>query len=125
MQSLDGELGQLYAQALLAIARVDREIGPEEASRVRELVAKRSPVEIDVEASFFHKVTPEELAAAASAIDRRELGRALVADGVSLATADGDLNSMEGHAILRFAHALGCTVEDIGAITHELDEWLH
>jgi len=126
MEPLNDQVGQAYAQALLAIARVDREVNPEEAHRVRELVASRSPVAVDFEASFFERLTPEALAAAAKAgnVAARELGLALVADGVALATADGDLNSVEAHAILRFAHALGCTSADIGAVTHELDEWL-
>ena len=42
MDSLPAELGQAYAQALLAIARVDREIQPEEAARVRELVSSHT-----------------------------------------------------------------------------------
>jgi hypothetical protein len=125
MDSLPAELGQVYAQALLAIARVDREVQPEEAARVRELVARRSTVEVDFEASFFGKLAPEKLgeAAKAAGVDPVQLGRALVADGVELATTDGDLNSVEAHAILRYARAL-CSDGDIGAVTHELDEWL-
>jgi tellurite resistance protein len=127
MEPLNAELGQIYAQALVAIARVDGEIGGEEGARLRELVAKRSTVEIDYEASFFEKVTPDSLAAAVRrdpSVPPRELGRALVSDAIALATADGDLNSVEAHAILRYARALGCTDEDVGAETRELDEWL-
>jgi tellurite resistance protein len=129
MEPLDGKLGQAYAQALLAIARVDGEITPEEAARVRELVARRSPVQIDFEASFFDKQTPETLAEAVTRagpaiVAPRDLGRALVSDAVALATADGDLNGAEAHAILRFARALGCTAEDVARETRQLDPWL-
>ena len=55
MDRLDDELGQLYGQALLAIAKVDGEIGPEEGAKLRELVAARTNVEVDFEAGFFHK----------------------------------------------------------------------
>ncbi len=126
MEALNEQVGQAYAQALLAIARVDREVSPEESSRVRELVASRTPVTVDFEASFFEKMTPEKLAAAALEfkVDGRALGRMLVADGVMLATSDGDLNSVEAQIILRFARALGCTDLDVGAETKQLDEWL-
>lgn len=129
MEPLEPRLGQAYAQALLAIARMDGEITPEEAARVRELVARRSTVEIDFEASFFDKQTPETLAdtvmrAGPAVVQPRQLGRALVSDAVVLATADGDLNGVEAHAILRFARALGCTAEDVAQETRQLDEWL-
>lgn len=122
---LSDQVGQAYAQALLAIARVDREVSPEESSRVRELVAARSSVAIDFEASFFEKMTPEVLARAVPEADRLAVARLLIADGVRLATIDGDLNSAEAHSILRFAHALGCTDMDITGVTRELDEFLN
>ena len=122
---MDDQVGQAYAQALLAIARVDREVSPEESSRVCELVASRSSVAIDFEASFFEKMTPETLArtVAAAKADGIAIAHMLIVDGIRLATTDGDLNSAEGHAILRFAHALGCTDLDITDVTRELDEF--
>ncbi len=127
MDPLNEQLGQAYAQALLTIARVDREVSPEESSRVRELVAMRSPVAVDFEASFFEKMTPEGLVKVVreAAADGREVGKMLLADGVKLATTDGDLNSVEAHSILRFARALGCSDVDIGGVTNELDEFLN
>lgn len=122
---MDDQLAQAYAQALLAIARVDREVSPEESSRVRELVAARSKIEIDFEASFFEKMTPEGLAKAANLANKLEVARMLIADAVALATTDGDLNSAEAHAILRFARALGATDVHITGVTRELDEYLN
>lgn len=122
---MDDQLGQAYAQALLAIARVDREVSPEESARVRELVASRSSVVVDFEASFFEKMTPEGLVKAVGSGDRLGVARMLLADAVALATTDGDLNSTEAHAILRFARALGCTDIDITGVTRELDEYLN
>jgi len=124
---LDGELAQLYAQGLIVVARIDGEITPEEGALLRTLVGNHSSAEIDYEQSFFHKLTAEELAAAvrATKVDSRELGRAFVSDASALSLVDGDLNGGEAQAILRFAHALGCTSEDIRAATNELDAWLH
>ena len=126
MDVLNDEIGQLYAGALIAIARVDGEIGPEEGAHLRELVAKRTGVAIDYEASFFHKVRPEELYAAAvkAGLAPRELGKALAGDAVALSAADGDLNSHEAQEILRYLRALGCTSEDVASVTRDLDEWL-
>jgi tellurite resistance protein len=126
MQEIPGfdAVAQLFAGALEAVARVDGEITPEESARMRDLVARRTSADIDYEAMFFEKITPEKLAAGAGSVDRRALGRALVADAVVLATADGDLNGAEAQAILRYARALGCTRDDVAAETRELDEWL-
>jgi tellurite resistance protein len=126
MEPLNDEIGQLYAGALIAIARVDGEIGPEESAHLRDLVGKRTSVAIDYEASFFHKTRPEELAAAAKtgSVSGRELGKALAGDAVALAIADGDLNGKEAQEIIRFLRALGCTGSDVVAVTRELDEWL-
>lgn len=124
---MDDSMGQAYAQALLAIARVDREVSPEESARVRELVAERSPVAVDFEASFFEKMTPEALRKAVedSKADGKAIAAQLIVDGIRLATTDGDLNSVEAHAILRFARALGYSDIDITGVTHELDEYLN
>lgn len=126
MDALDDKLGQVYAGALIAIARVDSEINPEESSLLRNLVANRSKVTVDFEETFFHKITPEELAAAVRTANAsaRDVGRAFVQDAVALSTADGDLNGREGEQIIRFARALGLTRADVTASTNELDEWL-
>lgn len=124
MDGIDGEVAQLYAGALQAIARVDHEITPEEGARLRALVEARTAAEIDYEESWFTKVTPERLAAAVPAAAARAIGLALVSDAVALATADGDLRGVEAQAILRYARALGCSAADVAAATRLLDEWL-
>jgi uncharacterized tellurite resistance protein B-like protein len=122
---MDGAVAQLYAGALEAIARVDGEVNPEESARMRELVAARTTAQIDYEALFFDKVTVEKLGAGVPRELARAVGRALVADAVVLATADGDLNGAEAQAILRYARVLGCTNTDIADATDQLGEWLH
>src|SRR5207244_10612053 len=42
MDALDDKLGQVYAGALIAIARVDSEIGPEASAQIRQRVATPS-----------------------------------------------------------------------------------
>lgn len=122
---LDGDVAQLYAGALEAIARVDGEVTPEEGGRMRDLIGKRTQAVIDYEALFFEKTTPDKLAGKVPAADRRMVGRALAADAVELATVDGDLNGSEAQAIMRFLRALGCTPADVAAETNQLNEWLH
>jgi tellurite resistance protein len=125
---LDVALAQVYAQGLIAVARVDGEIGPEEGALLRKLVSERASgeIEIDHEASFFHKVTADDLAAAfrTAGVDTHEVGRAFTSDAVQLALVDGDLNGGEAQSILRYARALGCTDDDIRKATRELDGYL-
>jgi len=130
--SFDDELGTLYARALVAIARADGEIGPEEGLRLHELIEARSIPAVDPELVLFDPATPEALRYAAlqrdpyrsESVAPRALGQALLVDGLELAAVDGEVNSREALLILRFARALSCTAEDIRAATHELDEWL-
>lgn len=130
---LDDALAELYVEALAAIARADREIHPEEANRLAQVIAARSRVPVDAEALFFAAITPEALANAvhgrdgyrtAATSDAREIGRALIADALEVALVDGDLNAKEGRAILRYARALGMNSVDVQSVTDQLDEWL-
>jgi uncharacterized tellurite resistance protein B-like protein len=123
---LTDDVAKLFAGALHAIARADAEIEPAESLRLQALVKARSDVEIDAEMLFFDPTTPESFAAALRKLgaDAKAVGLALVADAVALATADGDLNSKEARAILRFARAAGCTAEGVHGVTDQLDEWL-
>ena len=123
---LTDEIAKLFAGALHAIARADGEIETTESVRLQSLVAARSNVEIDAEMLFFEQTTPESFGAGLRkhAADANAVGLALVEDAVALATADGDLNSKEARAILRFARAAGCTAEGVHGVTGELDEWL-
>lgn len=130
---LDDALVTLYVEALAAIARADREINPEEATRLQQVIARRSNAPIDPEALFFAVVKPDVLAAAVVGRDGyrspaganpREVGEALIADGVEVATVDGDLNAKEGRTILRYARALGLNSVDVQTVTDQLDAWL-
>lgn len=130
---LDDALVAVYVEALAAIARADREINPEEAARLSQVIAARSRQPVDPEALFFAAVTPEALAAAVTGRNSyrdsgtssaREIGRALVADALEVAEVDGDINAQEGRTILRYARALGLNSVDVQQITPQLDAWL-
>lgn len=130
---LDDTLVTVYVEALAAIARADREVNPEEAARLSQVIAARSRQPVDPEVLFFAAVTPEQLAAAvmgrnsyrdAGSSDAREIARALVSDALEVALVDGDLNAQEGRTILRYARALGLNSVDVQQITDQLDEWL-
>lgn len=124
--TLDDETATLYAGALHAIARADGEVHPMESALLQKLVAAHSAIEVDPEMLFFDPVTAESFAAALRKrrANLREIGLALASDAVALSNADGDLNGQEAHAILRFLRALGCTAQEVHAVTDELDEWI-
>lgn len=128
---LNDELAAQYLGALIAIARTDGEISPEETTHLHAIAASRCKVPVDDELLFFSKVTPEALAAAIpggaehrAGAAGRDLGCALLADAIELATSDGDLNGREATAILRYIRALGCTDDVVRAQTPLLEEWL-
>lgn len=130
---LDDALVFVYVEALAAIARADREVNPEEAARLSQVIAARSRQPVDAEALFFASVTPDQLAAAvvgrngyrdSGTSNAREIGRALISDALEVALVDGDLNAQEGRTILRYARALGLNSVDVQQITPQLDAWL-
>jgi tellurite resistance protein len=128
---LSDDLAAQYLGALIAIARTDGEITPEESTRLHAIAARRSRVPVDDELLFFSQVTPEAIAAAAASggehrggVAAREVGIALLLDAIELATSDGDLNGREATAILRYVRALGCTDDVVRAHTPLLEEWL-
>jgi len=131
--ALGDELALLYAGALVAIARADGEIGFEEGLQLRRIVSRRAAV--DPEAMLFVEVSAARLAAVVghgngapfrhgAAAAPRQLATALVHDAVEVALADGDLNDAEVHAILAFTTALGCSPEDVVAISPRLAAYL-
>jgi uncharacterized tellurite resistance protein B-like protein len=130
---LDDALVTLYVEALAAVARADREINPEEATRLQQVIARRSNAPIDPEALFFAVVRPDVLASAVTGRDAyrgpaganpRDVATALIEDALEIATVDGDLNANEGRTILRYAKALGMNSVDVQTVTDQLDAWL-
>jgi hypothetical protein len=131
---LDEELAQLYAAALYTISRADDgAVDRDENTGLRTVIEQRWQLALDPEALFFTTVTPESFATAVSVRDpfrgsaageRRQIARALIADAVTLSTLSGGLDDRKAHAILRFAHALGCSSDEILAASPRLAEWI-
>jgi len=131
--ALDDELARLYAAALYAILRADGEIDRDESEGLRRVVEQRWQMAIDPEVLFFTTVTSDSFAAAVRARDPfrasattapRLIGRALLEDSVALSIAAGGLNEPQVHAMMRYAHALGCTRDDILAASARLEQWM-
>lgn len=131
--ALDDELARLYAAALYAILRADGEIDRDESEGLRRVVQQRWQIAVDPEVLFFTTVTSDSFAAAVGARDPfrasataapRMIGRALLEDSVALSIAAGGLDERQVHAMLRYAHALGCTRDDILAASARLEQWM-
>lgn len=125
--TLSGVLAQAYAGALHAVALSDGDLEASESASFDDLVARRCGSEVDREALFFDKVTPESFAAAVrkhAGDQATAIGKALIGDAVELAIVDSDLRGNEAHAILRFARSLQLTQSDVASVTGLLNEWI-
>lgn len=128
---LDRELSRLYALALVAIARADGEIGPDEGVRLQERIAARCQGTLLLEDLLLDSIQPADLAAAIQAGPFRgsnmpadQLGEMLLNDGLAVVLAKGHATNGEAHAILRFIRVLGCADEVVGALSGKLARWL-
>ena len=135
---LDVELAHLYARAVLAIARADDEIEPEEGARLVAHVEARSgrPVSLD-DLLLAEPLHPAELAAELAAQSRAqagpfrgaglhpsELAAMIVADSVDVVLGKGHVSEEEARELLRFAIALGCSVDDVRRMSPHLVPFL-
>jgi hypothetical protein len=125
LRLLDVGLADLYARAVLAIARAGDELGLEEGLRLQERVEARTgfaPLLDDL--LLFEPLAPSELAqqlrASASASPFRgatlhagELATMLVTDAISVVLAKGYVSEAEARELVRFATALGCSVDEV------------
>jgi hypothetical protein len=131
---LDAGLAHLYARAVLAIARADDEIQLEEGLRLVARLEARSgrPVSLD-DLLLAEPLEPSELAAQlrASASPFRsaglhpsELAAMIVADSIAVVLAKGHVAEEEARELLRFAVALGCSVDDVRRMSAHLVPFL-
>ena len=134
VQPLDVGVAQLYARAILAIARAGEELGLEEGLRLQEKVEKRAgfPISLD-DLLLYEPLLPSELAhhirAAASpfrgpSIHPGELAVLIVVDAISVVLAKGYVAEAEARELVRFATALGCTVEEVRKLSAETAPFL-
>jgi hypothetical protein len=123
LRLLDVGLAHLYARAVLAIARAGDELGLEEGLRLQERVETRAgfPLSLD-DLLLFEPLAPSELASqlrSASAPFRGatmhagELAAMIVIDSISVVLAKGYVSEAEARELIRFATALGCSVDEV------------
>jgi tellurite resistance protein len=131
---LEAGLAQLYALALVAIVRADEQIEPEEGQRLQQQIDARTDRPTPLEDLLLAEpLDPEVLAEHVRAeagpfrggsIHPGELARMIVLDAISVVLAKGHVSEQEAQQILRFATALGCTIDEVRAMTEHLDPWL-
>jgi hypothetical protein len=131
---LDAGLGHLYARALVAIARADDQIGLEEGLRLQQRIELRvrSPLSID-ELLLAEPLEPHRLAESLRAtaapfrnagLHPGELAIMNVTDAIAVVLAKGYLSEAEAGVIVRFAAALGCSLEQVRALCSRAAPWL-
>ena len=127
---LDIGLAHLYARAVVAIARADHELGLEEGLRLVHLLEDRSgrPVSLD-DLLLEEPIDPAELVTMmrtnngpfrSNCVHPGELAAMIVMDSISVVLAKGYVSEAEARELLRFAVALGCTVEQVRQMSYHL-----
>ena len=123
LRLLDVDLAHLYARAVLAIARAGDELGLEEGMRLQERVEARTgyaPLLDDL--LLFEPLAPSELAQQlrvtaspfrGATLHAGELATMIVIDSISVVLAKGYVSEAEARELVRFATALGCSVDEV------------
>ena len=131
---LDSALGHLFARALVAIARADDKIGAEEGLRLQQRLAHRvaAPIALD-ELLLADPLEPHRLAESMRGgagpfrnawLLPAELAALIVRDGIAVVLAKGYVSEAEAHEIVRFASALGCSLDQIRALCSRAAPWV-
>ena len=131
----DDGVAQLYARAVLAIARADDEIDPDEGLRLEERIAARIARPFSLDALLLaDPLDPDDIvdqlrALAGSpfrhtGVHPAELAEMIVVDSIAVVLAKGHLAEAEVREVVRFATALGCSREQIRQMSDHLEPWL-
>jgi tellurite resistance protein len=120
---LSDDLKQLYAQALISIARAEGNIDAEEGERLAERVDHRSDLSLE-DLLLERSLSPEDLAVAVRGAPFRgvsvradEVARTLIEDALYVALAKGHVTAEEGDRMWRYATALGLPAEEFRQLT--------
>lgn len=134
LRLLDVGLAHLYARAVLAIARAGDELGLEEGLRLQERVEARSGLALSLDDLLqFEPLAPSELAThlRASASPFRganmhpgELAALIVVDSIAVVLAKGYVSEAEARELVRFATALGCSIDEIRKLSADAAPFL-
>jgi hypothetical protein len=131
---LDTAQGQLFARALVAIARADDQIGLEEGLRLAQRIELRTggPVRLD-DLLLAEPLEPHRLAEAlrqaagpfrGAGVHPGELAVMIVTDGIAVVLAKGYVSEAEAGVIVRLAAALGFPLEEVRAMCSRVAPWL-
>jgi hypothetical protein len=131
---LDSALGHLFARALVAIARADDQIGLEEGLRLQQRIELRTggPMSLD-DLLLAEPLEPHRLAESLrgsagpfrnAGIHPGELALMIITDGIAVVLAKGYVSEAEASEIVRFASALGCSLDEIRAMCSRVAPWL-
>ena len=131
---LDYALGQLVARALVAIARADDQIGLEEGLRLQQRIERRigSPVALD-DLLLAEPLEPHRLAESLrsaggpfrnAGLHPGEVAVMIVTDGIAVVLAKGYVSEAEANLIVRFAAALGCSLDEVRGLCSRVAPWL-
>jgi hypothetical protein len=135
VQILDVGVAHLYQRALVAIARADDLILTEEGERMKSCIAARTDHSMRLDDLLLSDpLDPSQLADAVvlttptpfrhAPLHIGELASIIVADGLDVVLGKGYVSEAEGHKIIRFATALGCTETELRAMSDHLALWL-
>ena len=130
----DSALGQLFARALVAIARADDLIGLEEGQRLERRIALRvgGPIRLD-DLLLAEPLEPHRLAESLrgnagpfrhAAVHPSELAVMIITDGIEVVLAKGYVSEAEAHEIMRFAAALGCSLDQVRSLCRRAAPWV-
>src|SRR5687767_103027 len=127
---LDIGLAHIYARAVLAIARADNELGLEEGLRIVRLFEDRSGRTVSLDDLLLEDpLDPGDLVAMVRAhagpfrgncVHPGELAAMIVLDAIAVVLAKGYVSEAEAKELLRFAVALGCSVEEVRKMSMHL-----
>jgi hypothetical protein len=131
---LGDDVARSYALALLAIARGDGTIGPDEAQVFQQRLEKRVAKPLPLEDLLFERpITATEVADLVTkdhgpfrtaGLEGRTLGKMLLEDALAIVLTKGHATSGEATGIIRFARALGISNDELRAASPLLDPFL-
>jgi hypothetical protein len=127
---IDVGLAHVYGRALLAVARADHDLGLEEGLRIVRLVEERSGTPVSLDALLLEEpIDPADVVIMIRAqsgpfrgcgVHPGELAAMIVIDAITVCLAKGYVSDAEAREVLRFAVALGCTVEEVRQMSAHL-----
>lgn len=133
-RQLDVGTAHLYARALLAVARAGDHLGLEEGLRLQERIEARCGFWMSLDdLLLFEPLAPSDLAAhlrtsaspfRGGAFHAGELATLIVVDSIAIVLAKGYVAEAEARELVRFATALGCSIDEVRTLAAEAAPFL-